>query len=158
CGGSSANLQVFNGSPDSPPLDILANSEIVASSLVPDGFKQYQEVPTGNVDLRVNQAGSSRTFVPLSPNLVVAQDYTLIVLNVSSSMEALLLTDDNSSNNQNSAKVRLVNAAPSSEAFDFYFTAPGADLTNVQPLLGNLNFKQVSDYLVLGAGTYEVRA
>lgn len=158
CGGANADLQVFNASPDAPPVDILIDNQVVVSDLPPFSFSQYQEVSAGNQNLRVNETGSSRTLVELNPQLTENQNYTLIVLNLLNDIEALLLTDDNSIDQPTTAKIRLVNGSPSSPGLDFYFTAPGADISSINPLLSDLTFKEVSNYLVIGAGTYEVRA
>lgn len=157
CGGSNANLQVFNASPDAPALDILIDNEVLVAGLQDFAFEQYQEVGAGNVGIRVNESGSSRTLTELSGALNGNQNYTLIVLNFVDQLEALLLTDDNSIDQASTAKLRLVNAAPSAPALDFYFTAPGVDLNTVTPLLSDLSFQEVSNYLVIGASNYQVR-
>jgi len=158
CGGATANLQVFNASPDAPPVDILVDNQVVGSDLPDFSFAQYQEVSSGDQNLRVNETGSSRTLVELNPQLNANQNYTLVVLNFLNEIEALLLTDDNSIDQPTTSKIRLVNGAPSSPGLDFYFTAPGADISAINPLVSDLSFKEVSDYLVIGAGNYEVRA
>lgn len=157
CGGAVANLQVFNASPDAPALDVLLDNEVVVAGLQDFAFQQYQEVDAGNTGIRVNEAGTSRTLTELGAALNGNQSYTLIVLNFLDDLEALLLTDDNSIDQASTAKLRLVNASPSAPALDFYFTAPGTDLNSVTPLLSDLSFKEVSNYLIVGASTYQVR-
>lgn len=157
CGGATANLQVFNASPDAPALDILIDNEIAVAGLQDLAFEQYQEVDAGNVGIRVNEAGTSRTLTELGGTLNGNQSYTLIVLNFVDQLGALLLTDDNSIDQASTAKLRLVNASPSAPALDFYFTAPGVDLNTITPLLSDLSFQEVSNYLVVGASTYQVR-
>ncbi|MFO1462960.1 MAG: DUF4397 domain-containing protein [bacterium] len=157
CGGATTNLQVFNASPDAPPVDVFVGKENAAGPLAFADFQQYQEVSAGNQTLRVNEAATSRTLTEQSGTLAANQDYTLIVVNFLNQIQTLLLSDDNSVDQPSNAKLRLVNAAPSAPGLDFYFTAPNADLNSVTPLLSDLGFKEVSDYLTVGAATYRVR-
>ena len=157
CGNATADLQIFNATLDAPDLDVLVGNEMVVTDLDDFTFQQYQEVPSGNQNIRVNETGTSRTLVELNATLATNQPYTLIVLNFIDNIEALLLTDDNNIDQASTAKLRLVNAAPSAPGLDFYFTAPGADINAVSPLLSDLTFKEVSAYQVIGASTYQVR-
>lgn len=157
CGSATANLQVFNASPDAPALDILTDGTVVVAGLPDLAFEQYQEVDSGTLTIRANEAGTSRTLAELNATLGANQDYTLIVLNFVSDLETLLLQDDNSIDQASTAKLRLVNASPSAPSLDFYFTAPGTDISNVSPLVSDLSFKEASQYLVVGSSTYQVR-
>ncbi len=157
CGGAGANLQVFNASPDAGDVDLLVNNRVEVSDLVGDEFSQYQEVDAGNQTLQVNQAGTSRTLVAQNVQLRAKADYTVIVVNFLASLDMLFLTDDNTVDQPATAKVRLVNAAPSAPNLDFYFTTPDADINSVTPLLTDLSFEEVSNYQVLGSDTYRVR-
>jgi len=157
CGGATANLQVFNGSPDAPPIDLLFNDQVMVTGLAGYDFSQYQEVDAGSQTLRVNESGTSRTLAEQNAQLNSKADYTLIVLNFLNKLEILFLTDDNTIDLPSTAKVRLVNGAPSAPNLDFYFTSPDADLNAVNPLLTDIAFKGVSNYQVLGSATYRVR-
>ena len=157
CGSAVADLQIFNASPDAPAIYVLIGNELVVVDLEDFSFEQYQEVSAGNQTIRVNETGTSRTLVELNATLTANQDFTLIVLNFLDDIDALLLSDDNSIDQASTAKLRLVNASPSAPGLDFYFTAPGADINSVAPLLSDLSFKEVSAYQVVGASTYQVR-
>lgn len=158
CGGDGANLQFFNASPDGPALDVLFDNDVIIFDIDSETFVQYREVNAGNTTIRLNQSGTSRTLAETPASLTKNQDYTLIALGSAASMDALLLADNNSIDQESTAKVRFVHASPSAGALDFYLTNPGADLSGVNPLLSDLAFGEASDYLIIGANTYQVRA
>jgi len=54
-------------------------------------------------------------------------------------------------------KLRVIHAAPAAAGVDVYATAPGADINTATPVLTNVAFRAVSDYLVVPAGTYQIR-
>jgi Domain of unknown function (DUF4397) len=71
-----------------------------------------------------------------------------------SSIEPIVLTDDNTAPAAGNVRVRAIHGAPSAPAVDIYVTAPGADLAAATPVLTNVEFRQVADYLEAPAGTY----
>lgn len=158
CGGGGANLQFFNASPDGPSLDVSLDNDIFLFGIESETFVQYREVDAGSSTLRLVEAGTSRILGEAPVSLVKNQDYTLIALGSAADLEPLLLTDDNSIDQESTAKVRLVNASPSAGALDFYLTNPGVDIAGVNPLVSDLAFGDVSEYLIVGANTYQVRA
>ncbi len=68
-----------------------------------------------------------------------------------------MLVDDNSAPAAGNVRVRAIHGAPSAPAVDIYVTAPGTDLETETPVLVNVEFGQVADYLEAPAGTYQVR-
>jgi hypothetical protein len=72
-------------------------------------------------------------------------------------IELIVLQDDNSAPAAGTARVRAIHGAPSAPAVDIYVTAPGADLETTIPLLANVEFGDVADYIEAPAGDYQVR-
>jgi hypothetical protein len=68
----------------------------------------------------------------------------------------LVFTADRSRPEAGSAKLRVLHAAASAPNVDVYVTAPDAGIANVQPVLSNVPFKAMSDYLPVPAGSYDV--
>ena len=83
-------------------------------------------------------------------------DTTIVASNFSSSIAALVLTDDNSAPSSGYLKLRLVNASPGLGPVDIYIVTPGTDLNTVSPTLSNLAFDAATSYQSLTAGNYEV--
>ena len=158
CGSAGSNMQFFNASPDGPSLDVLFDNDIVLFGIDSETFVQYREVNAGSTTIRLNQDGTSRTLGETSATLVKNLDYTLIALGSAASLSPLLLTDDNTIDQESTAKLRFVQASPSVGALDFYVTTVGADLAGINPLLSDLAFGEASEYLIVGPNTYQIRA
>lgn len=158
CGSAGSNLQFFNASPDGPSLDVLFDNDVVLFGIDSETFVQYRDVNAGATTIRLNEAGTSRTLGETPATLVKNVDYTLIALGSAASLTPLLLTDDNSIDQESTAKLRFVHASPSVGALDFYVTTAGADLAGINPLLSDLAFGEASEYLIVGPNTYQIRA
>ena len=158
CGSAGSNMQFFNASPDGPALDVLFDSDVVLFGIDSETFVQYRDVNAGTTTIRLNQAGTSRTLGESTATLIKNQDYTLIALGSAASLAPLLLTDDNTIDQANTAKLRFVHASPSTGPLDFYVTNPGVDLAGINPLLSDLAFGESSEYLIVGPNTYQIRA
>jgi hypothetical protein len=74
-----------------------------------------------------------------------------------SDIAPIVLEDDNSAPATGNVKVRAIHGAPSAPAVDIYVTAPGADLLATTPVLANVAFGDVADYIEAPAGDYQVR-
>jgi len=75
-----------------------------------------------------------------------------------SAITAFVTTDTNPAAPATQARVRVVHLSPTAGSVDVFVTAPGADLATATPTLSNVAYRGVSGYLVLNAGTYQVRA
>jgi hypothetical protein len=90
-------------------------------------------------------------------SLVDGTDYTVIATGLAEAIEPIVLQDDNSAPASGNARVRAIHGAPGAPAVDIYVTAPGADLETTIPLLANVEFGDVADYIEAPAGDYQVR-
>jgi hypothetical protein len=90
--------------------------------------------------------------------------YTILAVpNAGSVTEAVLIDDPyNKGVVSDNARVRMFNASFNAAALDAYLTAPGADLSNLQPNFAAVNYKQAvpasgQDSSELEGGNYELR-
>ncbi|HEU5041627.1 MAG TPA: DUF4397 domain-containing protein [Gemmatimonadales bacterium] len=154
---TSARVRIVHLSPDAPEVDVLVDDVAVATDVPYRSFSDYLEVEAGsrNVQIRLSQDGS----VVLEDDVVVAdgEDYTLLVGNVAADLTLDDLTDDNSPPAAGTARVRLIHGAPSAGDVDIYVTAPGDDLSLATPALTGVAYGDVSSYLDVPAGSYQVR-
>lgn len=74
-----------------------------------------------------------------------------------SAITAFVTTDTNPAAPAAQARVRVVHLSPTAGNVDIFVTAPGADLAAATPTLANVPYRGVSGYLVVNAGTYQVR-
>ncbi|HEX8924858.1 MAG TPA: DUF4397 domain-containing protein [Terriglobales bacterium] len=158
CGDDpTARLRVVHASPDAPSVDVFVNGSSVLQNVAYETASSYLKVKAGTDKIEVKPTGSNTAVISASPDLMSKKDYTVLAVNYVSSIEPLLLTDDNTPPASGNVKVRIVHAAPSAPAVDVYVTAPGADLLTATPVLTNVSFKGISSYLSVPAGSYEVR-
>lgn len=152
-----ARVRVVHASPDAPAVDVLLDDAEVLGGVPYLAASDYLDAPAGNRNLKVNAAGTATTVINADLNLMDGTDYTVIAAGPVQSIEPLVLQDDNSAPAAGNARVRAIHGAPSAPAVDIYVTAPGADLAGTTPLLTNVSFRDVADYLEVPAGDYQVR-
>ena len=152
-----ARVRVVHASPDAQDVDILLDEAAVLGDGPYLTASNYLDVPAGDLNLKVNAAGTATTVVDADLSLVDGTDYTVIAAGRAEAIEPIVLQDDNSAPTGGNARVRAIHGAPGAPAVDIYVTAPGADLETTIPLLSNVEFGDVAEYIETPAGDYQVR-
>ena len=157
CGGSGkTRFRMMNAVPDESSLDVLVDSAKVASNIAYGTSTDYQSVTSGSRQVHIDPSGTANSLLQQSISFSSGSDTTIVASNFSSSIAALVLTDDNSAPSSGDLKLRLVNASPGLGPVDIYIVTPGTDLNTVIPTLSNLAFDAATSYQSLTAGNYEV--
>jgi len=160
CGNSddkTAELRVVHASPDAPAVDVLVNNTRVLEGVAYQAASSYLPVDTGAQRIRVNAAGTDTTVIDVTPTLDKDVAYTAFAIDRLSSIEPLLTVDERDSAPKGNVNIRVIHGAPSAPAVDVYVTSPDADLSSAEPVLKNVPFRAVSDYLQVPAGEYRAR-
>ncbi len=152
-----ARVRVVHASPDAPAVDVLVDDAVALSNVPYLAASDYVELADGGHNVKVNAAGTPTTVIDTSVDLADGTDYTVIASGLVDAIEPIVLTDDNSTPPAGTARVRAIHGAPSAPAVDVYVTAPDADLETASPVLSNVAFGDVADYLEVPAGDYQVR-
>jgi hypothetical protein len=152
-----ARIRVVHASPDAPPVDVLLDDAEVLSDVPYLAASEYLETTAGDHNLKVNAAGTTTTVIDADATLADGTDYTVIASGLVAAIEPIVLEDDNSAPAAGNVRVRAIHGAPSAPAVDVYVTAPGADLNAATPVLTNVAFGDVAEYLEVPAGDYQVR-
>ena len=152
-----AQIRVVHASPDAPDVDVLLDEAEVLSDVPYLAASGYLEAPAGQRNLKVNAAGTATTVIDADVDLADGSQYTVIASGEVASIAPIVLLDDNTAPAAGNARVRAIHGAPGAPAVDVYVTAPGADLTQVAPVLAGVEFGDVADYLEVPAGDYQVR-
>jgi hypothetical protein len=152
-----ARVRVVHASPDAPPVDVLVDDAEALSGVPYLTASDYVGLADGSHNVKVNAAGTSTTVIDADVELADGTDYTVIASGLIEAIEPIVLEDDNSTPAAGTARVRAIHGAPSAPLVDVYVTAPGADLEATLPVLSNVAFGDVADYLVVPAGDYQVR-
>ncbi|MGA9039525.1 MAG: DUF4397 domain-containing protein [Terriglobales bacterium] len=165
CGGGSGTttqLRVLAASPDETTnVQALVDGAALGSSLAYEANTGYQSVTSGSRQFAVEAVGTTTNLLPNDATLTLGSntETTVIMAGFSSSLQGLVLTDDNTEPATNTANLRVVNAAPSLGAVDVYVVPQGTSLSSVAPTFGNLGFAQASLYTnvnIASSANYEI--
>jgi Domain of unknown function (DUF4397) len=124
---------------------------------------QYYDVSTENYTFTLRAASGGTELATSTINADRGNKYTLVALPTDSGVELLPIRDPfNKSVTSDDARVRVLNGAANSAAFDVYITAAGADLATATPRLAAIGYKQVApasgnDSVDIEGGTYQLR-
>jgi hypothetical protein len=152
CGGRGATrFRAVNALPDESNLDVLVDGTTVASNVAYGTSTSYQSVKSGSRQVQFEPSGTTTSQLQQSVSFASGSDTTIIASNFSSSIAALVLTDENSAPSSGDFKLRVVNAAPGLGPADVYIVTPATDLNTVSPTLSSLGF---DSYQSLSAGSY----
>lgn len=152
-----ARIRVVHGSADAPAVDVLVDDTEVLDAVTFGNASDYLELLGGNYNIDVAADDSGAVVIDANLDLTSRSDYTVIALNTLAQIEALVLEDDNSAPAAGNIKLRLVHAAVNAGLVDIYITAPGADISALEPNISDFAFKDDSGYLEVAAGDYQVR-
>ena len=159
CGDSNndeARVRVFHASPDAPNVDVLIDGGRILENVPYTVASDFLGVDAGDRRIQVNVTGTDTTAIDAHVVLADDTDYMIVAADKVANITPLVFTADRSRPESGSARVRVLHAAPSAPNVDVYVTAPDAGIANAQPVLSNVPFKALSDYLTVPAGTYDV--
>jgi hypothetical protein len=153
---SEARVRVFHASPDAPNVDVLIDGGRILENVPYTVASDFLEIDAGDHRVQVNVTGTDTTAIDTHAVFAEDTDYMIIAAGKVAQIAPLVFTADRSRPETGSARVRVLHAAPSAPSVDVYVTAPGAGIANAQPVLSNVPFKAMSDYLTIPSGTYDV--
>ncbi|MBA1145705.1 DUF4397 domain-containing protein [Ectothiorhodospiraceae bacterium WFHF3C12] len=173
---TQAGVKVAHVSPDAGDVDVTANGSGYLSGVPYLGVNvdasTYDELATGSYDLNVQAAGSGTDVLssPVTAVLEAGTEYSVLALgNVAdiggtpaTAFDLTPTVDDNRSI-ATQASVKIVHGAPAVGNVDVYVTPAGdfstSEILNgaATPLLSDFPFRDVTDYVAVSAGDYDIR-
>jgi len=159
CGDSNNNearVRVFHASPDAPNVDVLINGGRILENVPYKAASDFLGIDSGDTRVQVNVTGTDTSAIDTHVVFDEDTDYMIVAADKVAQITPLVFTADRSRPEAGSAKLRVLHAAASAPAVDVYVTAPDAGIANAQPVLSNVPFKTMSDYLTVPAGSYDV--
>jgi len=161
CGGGGradkTNFRVMNATPDQTSVTALLDGSSFASSISYGASSNYSQTDSGSRHLQVEPSSSSTVFLDQTINLAGGTSNTAIIANLSSTSNAIILTDDTTaSTTTGHIKLRIVNASPGIQTADVYVLPSGTPITNATPTISSLGFESASQYLDMPAGSYSI--
>ncbi|WP_316770445.1 DUF4397 domain-containing protein [Pedobacter frigiditerrae] len=141
-------VSVFNASPTFSTYDVYLNeSKANAAALPFGGGLNYTKIAPGSYNIKFTTSGRPESLLTKSITLLQNTYFSYFLINRSSGLDGLLLTDDLSATSTTNAFVRFINLSPDAPALDLVING-GATVTT------NKLFKEASTYTSLTAGTF----
>ncbi|TYL39489.1 hypothetical protein CV102_04115 [Natronococcus pandeyae] len=143
-------VRVAHFSPDAPNVDILVDGEQVLSDVPYSAVSPYLELEPGTYTVTITAAGDPEAVVFEDEVEVGEAFYTIAAIGELEAEtfrpEILVDADPLPEAEPDSAFVRVAHFSPDAPAVDIY--------ANDDPLVEDVSFEDVSDYLAVPAGTY----
>jgi hypothetical protein len=160
CGSNDDNdearLRVFHASPDAPNVDVLVNGGSVLEDVPYTAASEFLPLTAGKSRITVTVAGTNTAVIDEQLDLGHNTDYLVVAAGKVAEIAPIVVTADRSAPPEGSARVRVLHTAASAPAVDVYVTAPGAGIRSAEPVLSNVPFRAISNYLTVPAGSYDV--
>jgi hypothetical protein len=151
-------VRVFNALVDGGQVTVTVGDQTVASGLPFEGITTYQDVNSGNQEVKITVGGGASTIVDTTTLLIDDSKYTYMIYGTSAAPTAQLVPDAAVMPNSGEFLLIVPNAAFGSAGFDVYVTAPGVPLESMSPNLSNIQYTSNTNFATFTAGSYEVRA
>lgn len=151
---TSTQVRVVDASPDAPGLDIYAGTGALAYNLGFGTVTSYVGLAPGTYTFTADTAGTSQVLTSAKATVVTANQYTILLGNLSSNLQALVLKDQAQAAPSGQIALRFLDEATQVSAMDVYLVPAGAKLTAVTPVLTNVSFPSNSGYVNVPSGTY----
>lgn len=158
--GSTVGTRVraIQASADAPLVDIVIRDTARFTALPFDSVTSYIDAPADS-DTVVIRNAADQTVLASTPQIMLAGGiYTLAVFNpFVDSLKDIVILDDTTAPATGFAKLRGINLSPSVNVVDVYLSPPGTTIDEQSPVMTNLQYPNVSAYVPVLAGTYEIR-
>lgn len=152
-----AQVRVVHASPDAPNVDVLVDDATALTNVAFRAASGFLEVDAGSRRLRVRATGTTTTVIDATVPFANGGAYTVLATGLLADITPVVAEDNLTDPPAGQVKLRVIHAAPAAAGVDVYATAPGADINTATPVLTNVAFRAVSDYLKVPAGTYQIR-
>lgn len=148
----TAWVSVVHTSPDAPLVDVCAEGGELFLDLGYRGATEYAEVLAGVYQFKLIPAGAgcgSAGIIAADVDLPDYTDTTIVAIDFLSRLDILVLDDDNSVPPAGFARMRFVHTSVNTPVVDL-------TLATGTTLFDDVGFAQVSDYIEIQAGTYDL--
>ena len=153
CGsGGNASVRLVNAFPSQSSLDLLVDSNSMATAIGYGAASAYASVNSGSRHVQVEVSGTSNINADQNDSLS-SKSYSSVLM---TSGGAMVLSDNHTAPSSGGFSMRVVNASSFLQTADVYVVLAGTDITTVTPTFSGVNFPSASSYVPLSAGSYQV--
>jgi len=153
---SRAFLKILHASPDAPPVDVLVDDVVVLSNVPFGAASDYLSVRRGVRNVKVNATGTATTVIDADLDLANRSRTTVAAVGNLAMIQPLVLEDNHTGPAVGSFEFRVIHAAANAPAVDVYAVPADGTIAGAMPLLSNVPFQGVSDFLQAPAGDYRI--
>ena len=151
CGSGTAHVRLLNAIPIQSSIDMLIDSNDVASSIPYGAASGYVSVSSGSRHLQIEATGSTTPYVDQNISLSSGKYDTVM----DTGTGAVVLTDNNTAPSSGNVSIRVINASSNIGAADVYIVTSGSGI-GTSPTFSSLAVNAASGYSTLAAGSYQV--
>jgi hypothetical protein len=150
-GDDNATVRIVHASADAGPVDVYVDGQPVASGAMFGVASDYIALPSGDHQVQIVPAGGnpSAAFIDEEVSLDSGTSYAVAAVGPAADMQLGVYNTDLGAVPANSARVRVVHAAPALGAVDLAQT--GGDV-----LIEDVSFPDGSDYTEIPTGGYSL--
>lgn len=141
----AAYVSLYQASPNSPDLNIILDTKVIASSFEYADHTGYLRFFSGQRKLQFGPTGASNIVVDTTMKFEDAKAYSVFVVDTYEKADLLVLNDDITGPGEGKAKVRFLNLSPDAPEVDLVVTDTGT------PLFTGKAFKETSDFVEVDA-------
>jgi len=151
-----ARVRVFHASPDAPNVDVLVDGGRVIEDVPYAAASEFLPLTVGQRQFTVTATGTDTAVIDTELKLNQDTDYLVVAAGKVADIAPIVATVDRSDTESGTARIRVLHSAASAPEVDIYVTTPGAEISGAEPVLTNVPFRAISDYLSLPSGSYDV--
>ena len=152
-----ASVRVINLLPEAPAIDVQIDGSPAFSGVAFQSLTGYQSYDNKTTNVSVSLAGRTTPLISFSVPLAGEQPYTIVVFGTLSNTSATMLAEVANAPTNGNIQLAMFNAAINNASFDVYVTAPGVDISQLNPNYTFVSYNGVSLNLAFAPGTYQVR-
>lgn len=154
--GPTTLIRVIDAAYSSQALDAYVSTTPIAVNFAGPSISSYAFLPPGAATITIKPTGKSTVLTQLSGTLLAGEQHTVYITGKGASLQASLLTDQNTSAPAGSFAVRFLQAAVSTGAVDIYFVPDGTKIADANPVFSGLAAGSVTAYTNIPSGTYDL--
>lgn len=147
---ASAYIRILHASPNSPPVDVYANGNLIARNLAYRNFTPFIKVMPGKYNIKVYKAGTLIKPV-IDTNIILkpSQIYTAAARGKLADINLQLIPEEKINMLPDKANIRFVHLSPDSPPVDIA-------LPNNKIIFSNVSYGNKTNYISVNPGNYTI--
>ncbi len=148
-------LMVVHASPDAPNLDVIANSQTIASNFAYGASTEYLSAAPATYQIRMAPTTTTTYLIDTTLAMIDGKAYTLFAIDSLSKIKTVKVEDNFTTPPSDSSRIRLFHFSPDAPSVDIAVT--GGDLLYSHRFFNDQNTNPVlAQFITLAAGTYNL--